>query len=119
MAGRKSQHRHAHRPGHLAQQGGEILGGAREQAARQQHLAGEAVAHHPQHLVPDIRLQAIERQDDPALPFQHPPQPARVGQAGGEQFVVLFKQLGDAALSDLHPAPAQGSMDLRHAAVLR
>ena len=68
------QHRHADRLGHLAQQRLEILRRGREQAARQQHLAREAVTHHPEHLVPDIRLQAIERQDDPALPFQHPPQ---------------------------------------------
>jgi hypothetical protein len=30
--------------------------------------------------MPDIRLQAIERQDDPALAPQHPSQPACVGQ---------------------------------------
>jgi hypothetical protein len=66
----------------------------------------------------DIRLQAIQGQDDPALPFQHPPQPARVGQAGGEQFVIAVEQVGNAALGDLHPARAQGGVDLRHAAVL-
>jgi hypothetical protein len=117
-AGRKSQHRQAHGLGHLAQQRRKVLGGGREQAARQQHLAREAIAHHPEHLVADIRLQAVEGQDDPALAPQHPPQPARVGQVGGEQLVVAVEQVGDAALGNLHPAPAQGGVDLRHAAVL-
>jgi hypothetical protein len=31
--------------------------------------------------VPDIGLQAIERQNDAALAFQHPPQTPRAGQA--------------------------------------
>ena len=56
--------------------------------------------------MPDIWLQAIEGQDDPALPLQHAPQSARVGQAGGEQFVAAVEQVGDAALGDLHPALA-------------
>jgi len=68
--------------------------------------------------MPDIWLQAIKGQDDPALPLQHAPQSARVGQAGGEQLVVAVEQVGDAALGDRHPALVQGGVDLRHAAVL-
>jgi hypothetical protein len=49
------------RRGHLAQQRREVLGRGGEQAARQQHLAREAVAHHPEHLVPDVGLRAVQR----------------------------------------------------------
>ena len=48
--------------------------------ARQQHLAREAVPEHPQDLVADVRLQAIERQDHPALVGEHGPQPPVVGE---------------------------------------
>ena len=44
--------------------------GGREQAPGQQHLARQAVAQHPQDLVPDIRLQPVQRQDHAALPGQ-------------------------------------------------
>ena len=53
-----------------------------------------------------------------ALALQQPPQAPRAGQAGGQEFVVAVEQVGHAALGDLHPAPAQGGVDLRHAAVL-
>ena len=67
--------RHPDRLRHLAQQRHEVVGGAGQQAAREQHLAREAVAHHPQHLVAHVRLQAVQGQDDPALAGQHAPQP--------------------------------------------
>ena len=64
--------RHAHRLRDLAQQGRKVRCGAGQQAARQQHLARKAVAHHPEHLMAHIRLQAVQRQDDPALARQRP-----------------------------------------------
>jgi hypothetical protein len=53
-------HRHAHRIRHLPQQRGEIRGRTGQQAARQQHLAGDAVAHHPEHLMSNVGLQTIQ-----------------------------------------------------------
>jgi hypothetical protein len=68
--------------------------------------------------VPDIWLQAIEGEDDPALIRQHPSQPSPAGQRRGEQLVIAVEQVGPAALGDVHPALAQDGMDLRRAAVL-
>ena len=39
---------------HFAQQRGEVARGAGQQAARQQHLAGQAVADDPEYLMADI-----------------------------------------------------------------
>jgi len=41
-----------------------------EQRTRQQNFFGQAVAHHPEDLVPDIRLQAVEGQDHLSLLLQ-------------------------------------------------
>ncbi len=46
-------------PAHLLQQGGQVIRGGSEQAARQQHLPRHAVPQHPQHLVAHVRLQAV------------------------------------------------------------
>src|SRR5215210_3667010 len=43
--------RHAHGLRDLAQQGRKVRCGAGQQAAREQHLARETVAHHPEHLM--------------------------------------------------------------------
>ena len=53
---------------HFPQQAGEIGLGGTQQAAGQQHFAREAIAQHPQHLVPHVRLQAVQCQQDPSLP---------------------------------------------------
>ena len=72
----------------------------------------------PQDLVADIRLQAVERQDHPALPGQNGAQPVIVGERGRHELVVAVEQVGDRALRDHHPALAQGAVDLGHAVVL-
>src|SRR6516164_4395667 len=51
---------HGHSLTHLGHQRLEILGGCGEEAARQHHLAGEAVTQHPQDFVADIGLQAVD-----------------------------------------------------------
>src|SRR3954471_20191125 len=51
--------RHAHSLRYLAQQRREVRRGAGQQAARKQYLARETVAHHPEHLMAHIRLQAV------------------------------------------------------------
>ena len=71
--------RHRPRVRHLAQQGHQLVLGAAEQAARQQDLARPAVAQHPQDLVPDIRLEPVQREDDLLLPREPVPQAGLVG----------------------------------------
>src|SRR5215207_9803276 len=78
-----------------------ILGPAGEQAAGLHDDAGQAVADHPQHLMADIRLQPIKRQNDPALRGQPSPQGLALHQSGGQQFIVAVEQVGDAALGNV------------------
>jgi hypothetical protein len=69
-------------------------------------------------LVPGIRLQAVERQDDLVLPSQLPAQMGGVGELDGHNFVVAVEQVGHAALGDGDPASVQDRVDLWHRAVL-
>src|SRR3954469_6411280 len=101
----------------LAQQTGEIGAGRRQQGAGQQDQSGQALADHPQHLVTNIRLKAVDRQDRPALALQGLAMRRRPGR-GGDQLVVALEQVGHATLADRHAAPAQLLVDLRDAAVL-
>jgi hypothetical protein len=41
--------------------------GCAKKAARQEYLSRETFTHHPQHLVADVGLQAVEGQDHPTL----------------------------------------------------
>jgi hypothetical protein len=68
--------------------------------------------------VADIGLQAVQRQDDTALAFQHPPQPPHPGQGRGQELVAAVEQIGHAALGDVDPAIPQRGVDLGHAAVV-
>src|SRR3954464_10029225 len=101
----------------LAQQTGEIGAGRRQQGAGQQDQSGQALADHPQHLVTNIRLKAVDRQDRPALALQGLAMRRRPGR-GGDQLVVALEQVGHAAFADCHAAPTQLPVDLRDAAVL-
>jgi hypothetical protein len=58
-----------HRQGltHCPEQYGEVRVGRRQQTAGQEDFPGEAVPKDPQHLMADVRLEAIQGQDDPAL----------------------------------------------------
>ena len=111
-------HRNTDGAGHFPQQRDQVGCRAGQQGAGQQHFAREAVAHHPQHLVSGVRLQAINRQDHPSLRGQQGAQPAAVGQRGRQQLVVTVEQVGDAALSDRHAPRAQSLVDLGDAAVV-
>ena len=67
--------RHWHGLLDLREQGGEISSRAAEQAPRQQHLSGHAVADDPEHFMSDIGLHAVDGQDHLPLllePFEHP-----------------------------------------------
>jgi hypothetical protein len=87
-------------------------------AARQQGLARDHVAQHPQDLVPHIRLQAIERQDHAALSCQALPQSHRIGQAQPHQLLVAVQQHPHAALGDRNSPLRQQLVDLGHTALL-
>ena len=76
------------------------------------------IAQHPQHLMPDIRLQPIQGQDDLPLRLQPGAQPVAVCQAQRHHLLVAPQLLGHRALGDRHPPRHQVLMDLRHAAVL-
>ena len=66
----------------------------------------------------DIRLQAVDGQDDAALRAQQRPQPLGIGGGQGPQLVVAVQQVGDGALGDDDPAAGQLAVDLGDAAVL-
>src|SRR5829696_2074337 len=70
------------------------------------------------HSTADIRLQAIERQNDPALRGQTSPQGLALHQPGGQQFIVAVEQVGDAALGNGDAARREHRMDLGHAAMV-
>ncbi|MDQ0546727.1 hypothetical protein QO001_005679 [Methylobacterium brachiatum] len=63
--------------------------------------------------MPDVRLQAVEGEDDPILPGQLPAQVNRVAELGGQQLVVAVEQVDHAALGNPDTAPAQDRVDLR------
>ena len=102
----------------LAQQRGQVLARRGQQASGKQDLARQALAHDPQDLVADIRLEAIERQDHPALPDQGRPQPVVVGQRGRHELIVAVEQVGDAAKADGHAPADELGVDFGDAAVL-
>jgi hypothetical protein len=64
--------------GDLSQQARQGLLGPAQKAARKEHLSREALTHHPQHLVADVRLQPVQGEDHPSLPLQRLPQPVAV-----------------------------------------
>jgi hypothetical protein len=110
--------RHAHGGHGLAQQPRQILGPAGEQAAGQHDDAGRAVADDPQHLMANIRLHSVQRQNDPPLLGQELLQRAALHQPGGEQLVIAVEQIGDAALGDGDAPGGEHRVDLGHAAML-
>ena len=65
----------------------------------------------------DIRLQAVDGQDDAALRAQQRPQPLGIGGGQGPQLIVAVQQVGDGAPSDDDPAAGQLAVDLGDAAV--
>ena len=75
-----------------------------QEALGQEDLAGEAVAEHPEDLMADVGLQAVDGQDDAALGAQQRLQPLGIGRGQGPQLIVAVQQVGDGALGDDHPA---------------
>jgi hypothetical protein len=104
---------------HCPEQYGEVRWGRRQQTAGQEDFPGETVPKDPQHLMADVRLQAIQGQDDPALGLGEALQSGGIGEREGEQSVVAFEQMRDRPRGDGHPAVAQVLMDFRQTTVLR
>jgi hypothetical protein len=102
----------------LAQQRGQVGPRRAQEAAGQQHLAGQALADDPEHLVAHVRLQAVDGQDRPPLREEPLAQAGVVTQAQGHQLLVPLEQVRHRPLGDRHAAIPEGPMDLRHAAEL-
>ena len=66
----------------------------------------------------DIRLQAVDGQDDAALRAQQRTQSLGIGRGQGPQLVVAVQQVGDGALGQDEPAVRELAVDLGDAAVL-
>ena len=73
---------------------------------------------HPEDLVADVGLQAVDGQDDAALRAQQRLQPLGIGRGQGPQLVVAVQEVGDGALGEDDPAAGQFVVDLGDAAVL-
>jgi hypothetical protein len=67
----------------------------------------------------DIGLQAIKRQDDPALGLCYPLEAGGVSQGECEQFVVALKQMHDRPRGDGNTPVEQELRNVRNTAVLR
>jgi hypothetical protein len=116
--GHHARDRHRQAAPDLVDQPGQVRPGAAQQAPRQQHLAAEAVAQDPQHLVADVRLEPVDRQHHPALMSGNPLQPEAVRQPHGQQLIVPVQQVGHRPLAHRQAAADQRPVDLGHAAVL-
>ena len=103
---------------HGPEQYGEVGLGRRQQTTGEEDFPGEAIPEDPQHLMADVRLEAIESQDDPALGLGDPLQAGGVSQREGEQFVVPFEQMAHCPWGDDHTALAQVLIDFGHTAML-
>jgi hypothetical protein len=103
---------------HGPEQYGEVWLGRRQQTAGQEDFPGEAIPQDPQPLMADIRLETIQRQEDPAPSLGDPLQARAVGEREGEQFVIAFEEMRDGPWGDRHPTGAHRLMDFRQAAVL-
>jgi hypothetical protein len=89
-----------------------------EQRACEQNFFGETIAHHPEDLLPDIGLQAVDGQDHVALLLQQDLDPLLVGDTQGHQFLIAVHEMGHAAQGDGDPTGQQGLVHFRHTAVL-
>jgi hypothetical protein len=98
--------RHWHGLTHCPEQYGEVGVGRRQQTAGQKDFPGEAVPQDPQHLMADVRLEAIQGQDNPALGLGDALQAGGIREGEGEQFVIALEQMRDRPRGDGHPAVA-------------
>jgi hypothetical protein len=84
----------------------------------QQDFARETIADAPEDFMAHIGLEAIERQDDPALGVGEALEAIGVLQREAEQFIIAIQELSDRPLGYGDTSIAQRLMDFRDAAVL-
>lgn len=101
----------------LAQQCRQIALCPAQEAARQQDLPGEAVAQDPQHLVPDVGLQPVQREDDLLLGGEALAHTRLIAQAERDALLISLHEMRHRALGDLDPARQQVLPDLGDAPV--
>ena len=97
--------RHRQGPAHLVDQARQVRGRGRQEALGQEDLAGEAVAEDPEDFVADIRLQAVDGQDDAALRAEQRLQPPGIGRGQGPQLIVAVQEVGDGGSARTIPRP--------------
>ena len=78
---------------HGPEQYGEVWLGRGQQTTGEEDFPGEAVPKDPQHLMADIRLEAIQGQDNSALGLGDARQPGGSSEGEGPQFVVALEQM--------------------------
>ena len=115
--GDDAQDGHRQRVADLAQQRDQVVLGRAKQAPGQQHLAGQALADHPQHLVAHVGLHAVERQHHAALAPELLAA-VGVGQPQRHQLLVALEQVRDRSLGDANASRRKFLVDLRDAPVL-
>ena len=98
---------HAQRLSYSVNQVRQVVLRGGQQTTSQENLGGETIAQNPQHLMPHIRLQAIQGQDDAALGVGDLLQTQRVSQRERYQFIVAFQKMLHCAGSHQHAAAPQ------------
>ena len=89
-----------------------------QEAARKQHLPGEAITNHPEHFVAAVRLETVECQDHLALCGEECPEPLVVGETEGDEFLVALDKVGDRAFRERNATGEQVLVDFGHTAML-
>jgi hypothetical protein len=94
------------------------LGGG-QHAPGEEDLPRQTIAQYPEHFVTDIRLEAIQRQDNAPTGFGNVLKPGRIREGQAHQFVVPLQQIGNGAGGNNDPAVSQVLVNFGDAAVLR
>jgi hypothetical protein len=103
----------------LLRQHGQVVGRpTEEEATRQEHFTGEAVAEHLEDVVTSVRLQTIAGQDDSSLLRQLFAHARLIGGPQGNHLFRALEQGGDAPFGDRHSPGSQHRVNLRHASLL-
>jgi len=110
--------RHPYGLPHLSEEGYQVLVGRREQAAREEHHACEAIPQDPQDFMPDSGLETIDGQHDLPLGRGEALEAGGVGERQSQQFVVSLQEVQHGSGGDDDAATLQLVMDLGHTPVL-
>ena len=116
--GEEPHDRHPYGLPHLRAEGCQVLVGRREQAAREEHHACEAIPQDPQDCMPDLGLETIEGQHDLPLGRGEALEAGGVGERQSKQFVVSLQEVQHCAGGDDDAAALELVMALGHTPVL-